>query len=169
MIPQVHERRQHVVAHIGGERRRGVPGGHGRRLRTRQPILQFQDDALRRFFADARDCGQPPDVTSLDRANQFERLDPRQHRERDLRSNAADTDQPLEEFLLERRGEAVERERVLPYVRVRPERDVRAGVAEHVEGREWDEDVVADAVDVDDHAVGMFLEDAPAKLRDHGR
>ena len=76
-------------------------------------------------------------------------------------------DQPLEDRELERRGEAEERELILAHVRVHAQRDLGAGIAGGVERRQRHRDVVADAADVDDHAVGMLLEHAPAKKRDH--
>ena len=46
---------------------------------------------------------------------------------------------------------------------------VAARVAEAVERRQRHEHVVADAVDVDDDAVGLLFENPPAKMRDHDR
>ena len=54
-------------------------------------------------------------------------LDARQDRQRQLRADAADRDQPLEQLLLERRREPVERDRVLAHVRVDPQRDGAPG------------------------------------------
>ena len=77
MIPQVHERRDDIVAH---DRRvgRGIAGGNRDRLRPRQPIFQLEDDALGCFLADAGDGGEAREVAALDGANQLERLDARQ-------------------------------------------------------------------------------------------
>ena len=43
---------------------------------------------------------------------------PDKHRERDLRADAADANQPLEQLLLEQRCEAVQQQRVFADVRV---------------------------------------------------
>src|SRR5439155_7534087 len=102
---------------------------------------------------------------ALDRADQLLRLDARQHGERDLRADAADADQPLEQLLLEQRRETVESERVLAHVRMDPQRDVGAGVDETVEGRQRHEDFIAYAADVEDDAVRMFFENLPAEVR----
>src|SRR5206468_111667 len=99
----------------------------------------------------------------------FLRLDAGEHRQRDFRTDPADPDQPLEQLLLEQRREAVEQERILAHVRVDAQRDRRARLAEPVEGRQRDEHVIADAVDVNHDAVRMFFEDAAAKMRDHDR
>ena len=56
---------------------------------------------------------------------------------------------------------------ILAHVRVDAQRDLGAGLAGDVERRERHGDVVADTADVDDHAIGMFLEHAPAQERDH--
>ncbi len=53
------------------------------------------------------------DVARLDRAHQVGDVDAREHGERELRPDAADADQPLEDLQLERRREPVERERCL--------------------------------------------------------
>src|SRR5207248_5915780 len=76
----------------------------------------------------------------------------------------ADADQSLEEILFERRREAVQRERVLADVRMDPQGEVCARVAQAVIRRQRNRDVVADAVDVDDDAVGMLLEDSAAQV-----
>ena len=124
MITQVHERREHIVAHH--RRFGGRAAGRGRGDRgARQTILQLEHDALRRLLADAGNRGEPREVAPLDRAQQLLRLDPRQHRQRDLRTDAADADQPLEQLLLEQRREAVQRQRVLAHVGMDPQRDAR--------------------------------------------
>ena len=92
-------------------------------------------------------------------ANEFLRLDAREHRQRDFRTDAADADQPLEELLLEQRREAVKQERILADVGMDAQRDRRARLAEPVERRQRHEHVIADAVDVDHDAVRMFFED----------
>ena len=92
---------------------------------------------------------------------------PGQHGQRELRSDAADPDQPLEQILLERGRKPVERQRVLADVRVNAQRDLAARLAETVEGRERHEDVVADAGHVDDQAIRMLLEDPAAQMGNH--
>ena len=64
---------------------------------------------------------------ATDRPDQLRRLDARQHRQRQLRADAADRDQPLEQILLERRREPEERDDVLAHVRVDPQRDRAPG------------------------------------------
>ena len=120
MIPQVDERREQIVAQRG--RSRAGAGARDRRLQPRQAILQLEHDALGRLLADAGNRRQPRHIAALDRADQLRRLDARQHRERQLRADAADADQPLEQIQLERRREAVQRERVLTHVRVDAQR-----------------------------------------------
>ena len=66
-------------------------------------------------------------------------------------------------------AKSVERQRVLADVRVDPQRDLGAGVAEPVEGRQRHRHVVADAADVDDDAIRLLVENAAAEMRDHDR
>jgi len=68
MIPQVHERRDHVVAQHRRLRRRR-PRRDRRRRRPRQAILQLEDDPLRRLLADAGNRGEPREIAALDRVN----------------------------------------------------------------------------------------------------
>ncbi len=166
MIPQVHERREHIVAQPARVRRGGA-GRDCRDLRARKTILELEHDPLGRFLADAGDPGEARDVAMLDRAHQLDRLDPREHRERELRPDPADANQALEQLLLQQRGEPVQRDRIFAHVRVNPQRDIGIGIAKTVERRERHEDVVADAVDVHDDAVRMFFEDAAAEMGDH--
>jgi hypothetical protein len=77
--------------------------------------------------------------------------------------------QPLEQILLEPRGEAVQREGVFAHVGVYAERDVCAWFAEVIERRQRHEQIVADAVDVEDDPVRLFIEKTSAQVRNHGR
>ncbi len=61
---------------------------------------------------------------------------PGEHRQRELRPDAADPNQPLEQILLEDGRKAVQRQRVLADVRVNAQRDLAARLAETVEGRQ---------------------------------
>ena len=133
----------------------------------RQTILQFENDPLRCFFADAGDVGQPRDVAALDRFDELERFEAGQHRERELRSNAPDADQPFEQLLLEPRRETIKRDRVFAHVRVDAQRELAAGVADAVERGQRHEHVVPDAADVDRDSVGMFFENPASEIRDH--
>ena len=63
----------------------------------------------------------------------------------------------------------VERELILAHVRVNPQRDRRAGIAAAVKRRQRHLHVVADAGDIDDHAIRMLFEDLAAEARDHLR
>ena len=112
-------------------------------------------------------AGEPRDVGALHRGHELARLDAREHRDRQLRTDAADGDQPLEELLLELGEKSVELQRVLAHVRVHAQRDLRPLVADVVVGGERHVHVVADALHVDDDPVRLLVEHAPAKERDH--
>ena len=124
LVAEVDQRRQQIAAQIvAGRGLVGLSGG--RRRGQRQAVLQLQPDALGGLLADAGNARQARDVLRADRADQIAGIDSRQHRQRELRADAADRDQPLEEVLLERGGKAVERDDVLAHVRVDAQRDAR--------------------------------------------
>ena len=70
---------------------------------------------------------EPRDVLRAHRAHELLGLDARERRERDLRPDAAHADQPLEQLLLQRGREPVQRELVLPDVRVDAQRHLAPG------------------------------------------
>src|SRR5436190_24173930 len=168
LVAKVGERREQVAAQIvagGGGVRRSAAGGRA----ERQAILQLEADALRGFLADAGNARQARDVLRADRAHQLAGIDAGQDRERQLRADAADRDQALEQILLERGRESVERDDVLAHVGVDAQRHQRARLADAVERRERHEHVVADAADVDGQAVGCFFGEGAFEAGDHGR
>ena len=104
MITQVHQRREQIVAQ------------HAARLRDRcaaattcafgRSIFQLEDDAFGRLLADAGNRREPREITAFDRADELARLDARQHGEADLRPDAADANQPLEQIEFERASQS---------------------------------------------------------------
>src|SRR5688572_31277200 len=84
MVAEIAERRGEIFAQRIRRRRRRRVDGLG------QPIAQLHADALGGLLADAGNRREPRQVVALDRAGQVARLDARQHRQRQLRSNAAD-------------------------------------------------------------------------------
>ena len=65
------------------------------------------------------------------------------------------------------RAEPEERHRVLAHVRVHPQRDVPSGLGHPVERGDGHLHLVADALHVDDDAVGVLFEQAAAEEGDH--
>ncbi len=94
----------------------------------RETILQFEHHSLRGLAADAGNRGEPRQIAAMDRADELGRLDARQHGYRQLRPDAADRDQPLEELLFQRREEPVQLQRFFAHVRVDAQGDVGADV-----------------------------------------
>ena len=92
---------------------------------------------------------------------------PGEHRQRQLRTDAVDADQALEELMLERGREAEERDLVLAHVRVNAQRDFAAGVAGFVERRHRHLHVVAHAMHVHDEPARVLLDQAAAQLGNH--
>src|SRR5688572_28186825 len=166
MITQVHQRREHVVSESG---RLDGPGDGDRRPKPRQSIFQLDDDALGRLLADAGNRGEPGHVGLLDGAYELVRLHAGQHRQREPRADAADTNQSFEKRELERRRESVQGQGILTDMSVNTQRDVAAFVTQAVKGRERNRHVIADAVDVDHNAVRLLLGDPPAQVGNHVR
>ena len=111
---------------------------------------------------------QPRHIAVANGPHELAALDARQNGERQLRSNATDANQPLEQLFLERRHESEELQRVLAHMRVDPKHDRRAGLADGVEGRQRHEHVVADAADVDNKPLDVFFEQRARQTSDHG-
>src|SRR5262249_37800539 len=93
---------QGATSHFGGSR-----NGHG------ELLPQFEDHALGRLPADAGDRLEACEVLAGDRAAELRRRRPGDDRERDLRADARDAEQQLEQLALLSGREAVELQRVL--------------------------------------------------------
>src|SRR5262249_1363650 len=142
----------------------------GRRLRRRRPrsdlLLQLEDDALRGLLADPGNRLEPGRVLEGNRAPQVGGTRPRDDRERDLRADPADGEKGLDQLALCGVGEAVQLEGVLADVRVDLERDLARAVRFSHRAR-GDRDQVADAIDVEDEAVGTMRDRRSTQARDH--
>src|SRR5262249_28651164 len=79
-----------------------------------------------------------------------------------------DADQPLEEILFENGCKTIQQERIFANVGMNAKRDVGPRIAETVERGQRYEDIVTNAIDVDDDPIGLFLRNSPAKVRYHG-
>ena len=90
-----------------------------------------------------------------------------EHGDRQLRSDAADANEPLEQLTLQFGQKAVQLQRVFAHVRVNTQSDVRACLAGVVKRRQRNVDLVANALDVDDQSVRLLVCDAAAKKSDH--
>ena len=131
-----------------------------------QRPLQLEDDALRRLSPDAGNRLEPRRVLARDRAAQLGRRRARDDRERDLRADARDREQLLEELSLGGVGEAVQLEGVLADVEVRLDRHLlRASGLRERARRRLDE--IADPAHVEHEAVRPAPDGLAAKLRDH--
>ena len=131
---------------------------------ARHLLLQLEHDALRDLAADAGDRLEAGGVLAHDRAAELLGGRPGDDRERDLRPDARDAEQQLEQLPLVGRGEAVELERVLADVQVRLDRRLLAEARVHPRRRR---DEVADTADVDDDPRPGPGGDGSAKARDH--
>ena len=95
--------------------------------------------------------------------DQIVRLDAGQHRQRELRTDAADADQPLEHLQLEQRRESVQHQRIFAHVRVNAQRDLRAGLGQIVERRERHLRVVAHTLTSTMTRFGCFSSSRPRR------
>src|SRR5262249_2120018 len=98
-----------------------------------QAILELEDNPVGRLLPDAGNGRKARDITTLDRAHQFQRLNPRQHGERDLWPNAAYCDQAFEQVLLEDRCKAKQLQRIPAKVSINPHRNIAPRVANTIE------------------------------------
>src|SRR5262249_29270461 len=90
-------------------------------------LLQLDAEPLSELLPDAWDRREEARVLRRDRADQLREREPGEDRERDLRADARDREEPLEDVLLLRRREAEELERVLAHVRVDVEDGLLSG------------------------------------------
>ena len=102
------QRREHIVAQRRRRRRRApaaAVAGCARGSRS------FSSSTMRSevFLPTPGIAVSRATIAALDRADELARLDAREHRQRELRADAADADQPLEQLLLEPRREAEQR------------------------------------------------------------
>ena len=74
----------------------------------------------------------------------------------------------LEQGQLERGDEPEELQRILAHMRMDAEGDARAWLADGIERRQRDLDVVADPAHVDDQPLHVFFEKRPCQVGDHG-
>ena len=163
MVAQVHQRRDEIgLESIARFRSRGRPSGH-----VCHTVLQLQHDTLRRLSADAWHPHQPSDIRPLNRTDQFARLDTGQHRKRELRPDAADADQSLEQFLFQIGEKTEQLERILPHVRVYVQRNGCGDVTDVVVGRQRNGHLVAHAVYVDKEPIRVLLKNLTPEKRDH--
>ena len=152
---------QRVARHrvrLAGDRRRLV---HRAEL-----LLQLQHDALRGLLADPGDRLEAGRVVERDRAPQVARRRARDDRERDLRPDARDREQVLEQLALGGLAEAVELERVLAHVQVGVERDLSPALGQ-ARGRRGHGQRVADAADVEHDPLAGTRDGSSPQARDH--
>ena len=101
-------------------------------------ILQLQQHALRSFLADTRQLRQHLDITQLHRKIKGVRLHSRQHAQRQLRANAADGQQQLEQIIILLTQKAIEQNCVLAHCRMhlhlhsRPQGKLRQMCRRHI-------------------------------------
>src|SRR5688572_25132072 len=166
MIAQILKRGEQVVAK-SVIRRNGGRAIDVWNRQLRQPILQLEDDSLRSLAADTRNARQTCDVRPLHGCDQLPRFDTRQHGDRQLWSDAADSDEPFEQLLFERGEKTVQLKSILTHVCMDAQSDLSAGIADVVVRRQWNVDLVSHAMNVDDDQVRLLVEDGSAEKRNH--
>ena len=111
LIAEIDQRRQQIVAQL--ILRPAAPPAPGRPpgAAVRQPVLQLEADPLGGLLADARESSSAARRPACgSRGSRSAGSMPDSTASAELRTDAADRDQPLEEILLERRAEPVERD-----------------------------------------------------------
>ena len=108
-VAEVHERRDDVAARTV-RTRRSPPERRGRPWAGDRAAPA---SCARPLAADAGDPRQSRHVALLHGADEIGRLDPGQHRQRQLGPDAVDGDEPLEQIVLQRRREPEQRDLIL--------------------------------------------------------
>src|SRR5262245_35629019 len=166
MIAQVLECGDQVVAYVIDMRPVGATS-FCRLSDVGKAIFQLEDDALGGLPSNAGNSRQARNVGTLNRGNQLVAVDSRQYSDRKLRTDATDSNEPLEQLLLERREEPVQLQRVLADMCVDAQRDFRAGLAYVVVRGQRDVQFIPNTVHIDRDSIGMFVEDTPSEECDH--
>src|ERR1700722_9377895 len=131
-------------------------------------VAQLALAALGDLRTDARNGVNTIDIFLSNRVNQIFGRQHRQNRERELRSDVLHAQQQIERVLFRRRRKTVEGDRILTHDLTNLELDRRTRRRRAVIGRERDEDLVADAVGIDDKAAGLAYFDPSGERCDHG-
>src|SRR4051812_9278008 len=163
LVAEVRERGENVFFH------RGMSADDcGGDAKAFELVAQLEHHALCSLLADTRDLSEGSNIIAADGCDHLLRLHAAQYGDRELGTDSADGDEPLEQFFFLRTKEAVKRERIFADVRVNVQRDFAAGVGEL--GKSWDGngDLVADAINVYNGMAWPLGEDASAQVSDHG-
>jgi hypothetical protein len=151
-------------AEARGVGRGGRGGGGGEVVEL---VLEFEDDALGGFFADAGDAGESGVVAGADGGDEAGGVDAGEDGDGELGADAGDGEELFEEAFFGELDEAEEGDLVFADVGV----DVEAGFGAHGReggvGGDGDDDVIADAGALDRDLVGGFGEDRSAEVGDH--
>ena len=131
-------------------------------------VLQFHDNALRGFLADAGDLRQGLDVAGGDGAAKGRRIHAAQNVQSDLRADAADgVDEQPEQFAFRRRHEAVEHMRVLAHRQMREQFHRATRRRQFIVGGKRYEHFVADAMNRHGDLGRQRFDQFALKKRDH--
>ena len=150
-----HEGEDGVVDFLVGGRKaasgaEGLPCAGGADL-----VLEFDDDAFGGFFTDAGDLGEGFDVAIGDSAAQGGDVHAAEDVEGDFGADTADgVNEQAEHVALGGSHETVEDMGILANGEVSEEVDIAAGRGEFIVRGKGDEDIVADAVDLNDGVSG---------------
>src|SRR5262249_40051799 len=106
-------------------------------------------------------------VPTLDGADQFFHRAAGQDGDRQLRSDPRDRHQFLEDDPLAPRRETIKCDDVLTHMGMNVDGDLGAEIGKNPEGCDWNGDLVAHSVNIDDDARGSFLHQLPAQVSDH--
>ncbi len=95
----------------------------------RELVAQLQHHALRSFFADARNLGEPRNIVASDRRGHFIRRHPAENGDRQLRPDTAHRHQFLEQLLFGGTQKSIQRNDVFAHVGVNVKRRLRRRLA----------------------------------------
>ncbi|MFT5354003.1 MAG: hypothetical protein ACI9KE_001203 [Polyangiales bacterium] len=145
----------------------GLAGGTCGTTADDELIFEVEEDALDGLLAHAADAFESRAVFTLNRSRQRIGVEGAENRERELGPNAGDAQEGAEGVLVFGGLKPIEHEGVFTRVRVNVEREL--SVSQAPKATQWNEDLVADAVHVEeDGTIELSFDDPALKTTNHG-
>ena len=140
------------------------------RRRHADPVLQFEDHSLRRFFPNAADLRKRRDIVVDHGSFEIVNAHSAQHRQCQFRPDAADViDEQPKEIALRCRHESIENLSILAHVQMGENFNRLTNCRKFVIARERNENLVADPADVDRRLRRQRMRESAMKKSDHFR
>src|SRR5579864_7784312 len=161
---QIEQRREHILLHrIERLRRlrRRLSGDRG------QLVSQLQDHALGSLLSHSRDAHQLLHFSSSNMRDEIRRSQPGENFDCQRRSDPADRNQFFKQSFLVLRQKTVQRQRVLPHMRMNAQPHFGSHVGELGVSRDRDGDVIADAAGLHNRLIRVLLQKDASQMSEH--